>query len=57
MRHFMNPSNFGITVTLLAFSWVNIAPPYHFTENVPDVIRIMVPTDHHHRRYRPQRAC
>lgn len=43
MRHFLNPSNFGITVTLLAFSWVNIAPPYHFTENVPDVIRVMVP--------------
>lgn len=43
MRHFMNPSNFGITITLLAFSWVNIAPPYHFTEHVPDVIRIVVP--------------
>jgi hypothetical protein len=43
MRHFMNPSNLGITVTLLAFSWVNVAPPYHFTENVPDTIRIMVP--------------
>lgn len=43
MRHFMNPSNFGITITLLAFSWVNVAPPYHFTEHVPDVIRIMVP--------------
>ncbi|MET0417706.1 MAG: enediyne biosynthesis protein [Actinoplanes sp.] len=43
MRHFMNPSNFGITVTLLAFSWVNVAPPYHFTENVPDVFRIMIP--------------
>jgi hypothetical protein len=43
MRHFMNPSNFGITVTLLTFSWVNVAPPYHFTENVPDAIRIMVP--------------
>jgi hypothetical protein len=43
LRHFLNPSNFGITVTLLAFSWVNIAPPYHFTENVPDVFRLMVP--------------
>ncbi|GIF16393.1 enediyne biosynthesis protein [Actinoplanes teichomyceticus] len=43
MRHFMNPSNLGITVTLLVFSWVNVAPPYHFTEDVPDVIRIMVP--------------
>jgi hypothetical protein len=43
MRHYMNPSNLGITVTLLAFSWVNVAPPYHFTENVPDAIRIMIP--------------
>jgi hypothetical protein len=43
MRHFLNPSNFGITITLLAFSWVNIAPPYHFTENVPDAISVMVP--------------
>ncbi|WP_188195058.1 RnfABCDGE type electron transport complex subunit D [Nonomuraea sp. SYSU D8015] len=33
-RHVMNPSNFGITVTLLCFTWVGIAPPYHFTENV-----------------------
>ena len=29
-----NPSNFGISVTLLLFSWVGIAPPYHFTENL-----------------------
>ena len=44
MRHFMNPSNFGITVTLLAFStWVSIAPPYEFTENVPDVFRVFIP--------------
>ena len=33
-RHFFNPSNFGITVTLLAFSWVSVAPPYQFTENM-----------------------
>ena len=33
-RHFFNPSNFGITVTLLVFSWVSIAPPYQFTENM-----------------------
>jgi hypothetical protein len=31
-RHFFNPSNFGISVTLLLFPWVGIAPPYHFTE-------------------------
>jgi Na+-translocating ferredoxin:NAD+ oxidoreductase RnfD subunit len=34
MRHFLNPSNFGITITLLLFPWVGIAPPYHFTENL-----------------------
>ena len=33
-RHFYNPSNFGITVTLLLFTWVSISPPYHFTENL-----------------------
>jgi len=33
-RHFFNPSNFGITITLLLFSWVGIAPPYMFTENL-----------------------
>jgi len=43
IRHFMNPSNFGITITLLAFAWVNVAPPYHFTENVPNTIRIGIP--------------
>jgi enediyne biosynthesis protein E5 len=36
-RHFLNPSNFGITVTLLLFPWVGIAPPYHFTENLSGV--------------------
>lgn len=34
LRHFFNPSNFGITVTLLLFPWVGIAPPYMFTENL-----------------------
>ena len=33
-RHFFNPSNFGITVTLLSVSWVSVAPPYQFTENM-----------------------
>jgi hypothetical protein len=43
MRHFMNPSNVGITAALLVFPWVNVAPPYHFTEEVPDVLRLMIP--------------
>ncbi|MBW8874123.1 MAG: RnfABCDGE type electron transport complex subunit D [Acidobacteria bacterium] len=34
-RHVFNPSNLGITATLLAFPWVGIAQPYMFTENLP----------------------
>lgn len=33
-RHFYNPSNFGISLTLLLFPRVGIAPPYQFTENL-----------------------
>jgi Na+-translocating ferredoxin:NAD+ oxidoreductase RnfD subunit len=33
-RHFFNPSNLGITSTLLCFPWVGIAQPYMFTENL-----------------------
>jgi len=33
-RHFFNPSNFGISLTLVLFPWIGIAPPYHFTENL-----------------------
>lgn len=44
MRHFMNPSNFGITMALLFFStWVSIAPPYEFGENINTMFRIAVP--------------
>jgi enediyne biosynthesis protein E5 len=43
MRHYMNPSNFGIAVSLLAFgSWVSIAPPYEFTEKANTFFRIMI---------------
>jgi hypothetical protein len=44
MRHFMNPSNFGISMTLLTFgSWVSIAPPYEFTEKANTFFRVMIP--------------
>jgi enediyne biosynthesis protein E5 len=43
LRHFMNPSNFGITVLLLLFPWVNIAPPYHFTENPRGWVDWLIP--------------
>ncbi len=32
--HFLNPSNFGITLTLLVFSYVGITQPYMFTEKL-----------------------
>jgi hypothetical protein len=43
-RHFYNPSNFGITITLLLFSWVGIAPPYHFTENLDRIGDWLLPS-------------
>jgi hypothetical protein len=33
-RHFLNPSNFGITVTILTFPWIAPSPAYHFTEGL-----------------------
>jgi enediyne biosynthesis protein E5 len=44
MRHFMNPSNFGIAMTLLLFgSWVSISPPYMFTEWASSYFRLFIP--------------
>ena len=43
MRHFMNPSNFGIVVALLLFRWISIAPPYEFTENIGSATRWIIP--------------
>lgn len=44
MRHYMNPSNLGITLVLLLFgSWVSVAPPYQFGENVNSLFRIAIP--------------
>lgn len=42
-RHYFNPSNLGITVTLLCFPWVGIAAPYMFTENLPPTGDWIVP--------------
>ncbi len=43
-RHFMNPSNLGISVSLLAFSsWMSIAPPYEFTEWANTLFKLMIP--------------
>ncbi len=42
-RHYLNPSNFGIAVTLLLFPSVGIAVPYQFTENLDSVGDWVVP--------------
>lgn len=44
MRHFMNPSNFGISVCLLLFAkWISISPPYMFSEWASSYFRLFVP--------------
>jgi hypothetical protein len=43
LRHYMNPSNFGITMILLLFPWASIAPPYHFTEDVGGPVDWIIP--------------
>jgi enediyne biosynthesis protein E5 len=44
MRHFMNPSNLGIAVTLLVLgNWVSISPPYQFTEWANSYFKLMIP--------------
>lgn len=42
-RHFFNPSNVGICLTLVLFPWVGIAPPYEFTENVSGALQWLIP--------------
>jgi hypothetical protein len=42
-RHFFNPSNFGIAITLLLFPTVGIAQPYQFAENISGAIDWLVP--------------
>lgn len=42
-RHVMNPSNVGITVVLLLYSWVGISPPYQFSENISGPLDWIVP--------------
>jgi hypothetical protein len=43
IRHVLNPSNFGITTTLLLFPTVGIAPPYQFTENTSGIVDWILP--------------
>ncbi len=43
LKHFLNPSNTGIAVTLVLFHWVGIAPPYQFTNNFHVVVPWALP--------------
>jgi len=43
IRHVLNPSNMGITTTLLLFPTVGIAPPYQFTENTSGIVDWILP--------------
>lgn len=43
LRHFMNPSNFGIAMILIMFGWASVAPPYHFTEHVGGPVDWIIP--------------
>jgi Na+-translocating ferredoxin:NAD+ oxidoreductase RnfD subunit len=42
-RHFYNPSNFGIALTLALFPMVGIAPPYQFAENISGALDWLLP--------------
>lgn len=42
-RHFLNPSNTGIAITLILFPWVGISPPYMFTENLYGIADWILP--------------
>jgi hypothetical protein len=42
-RHYLNPSNFGIAVTLMLFPSVGIAAAYQFTENLGSTADWVVP--------------
>lgn len=42
--HFFNPSNFGVTLTLLLLPSVGLAPPYQFTENVVGIWNWILPS-------------
>lgn len=42
-RHFLNPSNTGIALTLILFPWVGVAMPYMFTENTSGAVDVLIP--------------
>ena len=42
-QHIFNPSNLGITITLVFMPSVGLAPPYQFTENVVGAWHVVIP--------------
>lgn len=42
-KHYLNPSNLGIAVTLILFPGVGIAPPYQFAENLFGLLYWLLP--------------
>jgi hypothetical protein len=43
LRHFMNPSNFGIVAVLLLYPWASIGQPYMFTERIGGPLDWLIP--------------
>lgn len=43
LRHFLNPSNFGISVTLLTMPLVGFVPPYMFLNNTDHALDVLIP--------------
>jgi Na+-translocating ferredoxin:NAD+ oxidoreductase RnfD subunit len=42
-QHVFNPSNLGVTVTLILLPWVGVAPPYHFANRVEGAANLVIP--------------
>ncbi|MEO7268820.1 MAG: enediyne biosynthesis protein UnbU [Knoellia sp.] len=43
LKHFLNPSNFGIAVTLLLMPTVGFVPPYQFLNNIDQPFDVLIP--------------
>ncbi len=43
LRHVLNPSNLGISATLLLFPWVGVGLPYQFTETTSGIVDWIIP--------------
>lgn len=43
LRHYLNPSNFGIALTLLLMPLVGFVPPYQFLNNTDQAVDVLIP--------------